>query len=92
MSEIEHFLNQVERGTAAKGFLGSELGKYLLDNAQGDINECVAHLSDMEADRGEDDLMRQKIASRKLMFDWLVNAINEAEAANVRLIEAESED
>lgn len=92
MNEIDHLLENIGLGSDAKAFVESPIGQYLQRQAQEDINEFIDHLRDMEADRGKDDLMRMEINARMIMFKWLKNAMNAAEAANIQLEESESED
>lgn len=79
MSDFESII--IELGAKAKAFIESDLGKFIVQEAQREINEFKDELANPNLeDMNEIRLIRMEILARFESIKWLTNAIQLADA------------
>ena len=93
MSEDRELLQRVGLGVEAESFLGSNLGRYLIERAEGERDDAVEDLKEANPDdpKGIRDLQNRIWRAESVQF-WLADLINDGRNAMHELQAREATD
>jgi hypothetical protein len=83
--EFQLLETEIELGIEAKKFIKTVMGNYLLEMADAEARAFQSELSEMDCSEERTSQLRCEIKARRLLNQWLIEAINQAEMANIKL-------